>query len=103
MAIFKVQKNDLVSLSLTAIDADGNTIDITGSTLTFRMKKEGTATHKVSGSCVIVSGSAGTCTYTPSSGDFDTEGIYKGEVEVVSGSTITTGVNIEVRVGGEIG
>lgn len=104
MTVLKVTKNDVgIRMDFTAKNANGTIIDLTDSTITFRMKEEGATTYKISGSCTISGATQGTCYYTATGTDLDTEGIYKGEVEVVSGSMITTGVGIEVRVGGELG
>lgn len=62
--------------------ADNTPIDLTGSTIVFKMAAVGSATNKVSGSCTIVSAEAGTCKYLFATNDLNTAGRYKAELQI---------------------
>ena len=63
---------------------DGTAKVITGATLTLNMQHQTAGTQEISGASVdIVSGAAGTWSYTPVAGDVDTAGVYLGEIKVV--------------------
>lgn len=57
---------------------------ITGATLTLYMQHEQLGTQEIDGDAVtIVSAADGTWSFTPTSADVDTAGVYRGEIKVV--------------------
>ena len=71
------------SLNFTIKDSEGNSKDLTGYTIYFKVwKKDGTV--KVNGTCTTDDAVSGTCHYTVQSGDFDTldDTFYVTEDEV---------------------
>ena len=102
MTVLKVVKNDCgYDIDFTISDANGNVVDISGATVVFKVAgpKE---TPIVSGSCTVSATVSGQCTYPVQSGDFVTEGIYQGELQLSAGTQILTARDIEIRVGGEL-
>lgn len=69
---------------------DDSLVDLTTATVTFKMKKTNTSTNKVSTACAVTVPLEGKCTYTVSSGDFDTAGVYDAELQVVDGALTST-------------
>ena len=102
MASVNVIKNDFgFDFSFTVTDSNDNVVDLSASNVAFRLGKPG-ETPLISGACTGMSVS-GTCAYSVQDGDLSTEGIYKGELEITTGSQKLTVGNIEVRVGDELG
>lgn len=76
----KGEKN--FDLDFTLQDADGNALNLSGSTLLLKVQRDTQATLKFSGSMTIVSAGAGTCKYTVQQTDFDVVGNYTAEIEI---------------------
>lgn len=86
MSIFYTKQNDTRAVTAILKDADGTAVDITGSSVVFNMRLEGSDTAKVSrGAATIVSAAAGSVKYTFSGTDTDTIGSYDAEFEVTYG------------------
>mgnify|MGYP001565579115 CR=1 FL=1 len=104
MTEIKVIQNDkLYDLNFTLQDSNGNAVDITSSTIKFKVQKVGDTVLKINASMSIVSGAAGTCKYQVQAADFDSAGKYYAEVEVTfSSSQITTFSGIVVIVDPEL-
>jgi len=87
-----IYRNDYgFDLNFTAKDTADAVVDLTDSYATFKMAIEDSTINKVSSTCTIVSTTGGTCKYTSTTTDFDTVGVYKGEIQVTysSGKIIT--------------
>jgi len=70
------------NLDFTCTDKDGNAFDLTSYTIKFKVWEEHKPTRLlVDGTCTIDVAADGTCHYTVVSGDFDTVGSFKYEVE----------------------
>lgn len=58
--------------------------NIAGATLTLNMQHEQNGTQEITAASVsIVSGAAGTWSFTPVAGNVDTAGVYRAEIKVV--------------------
>lgn len=79
-----IKQNDYgQDLEFTVVESDGTTaVDLTSSTIKFKMARHRSTVNKVNSACSITDASAGTCTYTVQSGDTDTAGVYKAELEL---------------------
>jgi len=78
-------------------DADGTAKNVSGYTITLKVK-QGT-TLLVSGSVTIASGSLGYIYYTVQSGDFPYTGKYNYELELVKGSELVETETYAIHVG----
>lgn len=70
-------------LNFTLQDNDGAAINLTGCTVTIKVQKFGSDAVKFTGTLTIDSAAAGTCHYTVATTDFDEEGRYKAEIQIV--------------------
>ncbi len=75
-------------VNFSVFNQDGTIPDITGATVTFKMRATTGTSLKVDGSCTIDDGPNGKCSYTWIAADLDTAGNYVAELEVTfSGAT----------------
>lgn len=89
-------------LTFNVKDDDDAAVNLSGSTIKFKMEKPGDSTSQIDGSCVITDASGGVCTYTIGATDLSTVGTYNGELEIsFSADHIVTVRNIVVIVKGE--
>ncbi len=78
-------------LAATLLDVNGSAIDLTGLTVDFHMRKVGATALTATGTCTVVSPTAGTVTYAWAAGDTATAGDYEGEFQInYSGSRTLT-------------
>lgn len=99
-----VQNDKGYDLNFTLKDADDAVIDISGATLLMNVQQETGTAIKFSGSMTIVSGTAGTCKYTPAATDFDTVGDHYAEIQITfsGGNKIMTIGDLMFRVKPEL-
>ena len=95
----QVTQNDKgYKLNFTVKDADGEVVDLTGKTLVFQVAEKVTFTEKFAGACVIVSGTAGTCSYLVATGNFDTVNNYYGSLQMTDSDDIQSTRRFEIEV-----
>ena len=99
---FTIKQNDrLPALQATLEDGEGNPVDLTGTTIKFKMRGASATTLKVDAGATIVSPTLGTVKYEWAAAETDTPGDYYGEFEVTSaGKTLTfpNGAHLFIRV-----
>lgn len=102
MADFHLKAGDLLPAITAALkDGDGNAIDLTGATVTFRMRKRGATALTIDAAASVVSAAAGAVRYDWLAGDTDTHGVYDAEFrcELVDGrQTVPNDRYITVRI-----
>lgn len=69
-----------------ARDANGDAINLTDSTVLFKMALRGSTINKISTACTVTSASQGRCKYTFTGTDTDTSGFYNAELQITFGS-----------------
>ena len=85
-------------LMFTVTDVDDNAFNLTGATVKFKMASHTATTLKIDGTCTLVVAASGTCAYTVVSGDFDTTGDYKAELEITISGKVYTIQGIDVCI-----
>jgi len=81
-------------------DADGVDVNLTDSTVKFKMWKPGETACKINGACTLTTPLEGKCKYTVTSGNLDTRGDYDAELEItyISGKIITaSSISITIK------
>lgn len=79
-------------------DKNGNTINLTSSTVTFKMSEIGKTATKASGTCTLDTPTIGTCHYTFLANDLDTIGEYSYELQIVYTTKTITGRSTDLIV-----
>jgi hypothetical protein len=107
MPLLELIRNDKgYDIEFTVLDADEDPVNLTSSTISFKVRKWNDSYAKFVGTCVITDALAGKCKYTVTATDFDAVGKYKAEIEVVwldgkvmtaSDLTITIQEDITIR------
>ncbi len=84
MSEWVTKRNDTKPLEMQLFDTDGDAVNMTGGTAVFTMVgPAGLTTKKVDrGSVTVVTAGTGVIKYEWSSGETDTSGDFRGEVEV---------------------
>ena len=86
--VFNITAGDkLYALQFTLKDNDGNALDLTGATGTFRAQFETGTALAVQRAITLVTPASGICKYIVQAGDFDTPGRYYAEIEVLFTTT----------------
>ena len=81
---------------MVVADSSGTAIDITGASVSFKMRAVNSSSLKVNSSATITNASNGAVSYTFSASDTDTAGLFQGEFQVTfSGGAIETFPNSE--------
>ena len=75
---FDIQFNVLLNDEVTPFD-------LTGGTIVFKARFLDATILKITGSCTIISATAGTCKYTVATGNLDTIGVLEAELEITQG------------------
>jgi hypothetical protein len=93
MASLQIVQLDNGDLLFTVTDATGSAVDLTSSTIEFRLYEESASVSKVIAACSIVDALAGTCKLTVLSSYFDTVGRYLVDLKITfTGSKLVTGL-----------
>lgn len=81
--MLELEKGDFgYEITFTCQKSDGSAFDLTGYTVTFNVWEQGApGTILLAGACSIISAIAGTCKYTVATGNFDSAGAYRGEIQ----------------------
>ena len=91
MAFFIKQNDTAPILQADLKDANNTAVDVTGATITFKMRPVSSTTATINSSATIIDGEAGSVKYEWVSGDTATAGSYFAEFQVVfSGGRIET-------------
>lgn len=81
--MFYIKQNDTSpAIQATLKDVDGNVVDLSGATVRFHMRKQGSTTAKVDAAATIVDDVGGVVRYNWTSANTDTVGTYQAEFEV---------------------
>ena len=99
----QVVQNDFgYNIPFTLEDGNGNAVNITSATLSFSLQSAQDPTQTLStltGSMAIDSGIAGTCHFTPASGDFASPGTFLASITATwSSSEVLTWSGLTVIV-----
>lgn len=81
-----VATNTSPAYEITCDRPDGSVIDLTSTTVTMKLYKNGAQTNTTSGhdACTIVTAASGIMSWQPKTGDLPTAGTYKGDVKVTN-------------------
>jgi hypothetical protein len=81
-----VQGNYNVQFDFVIVDGQGNAVNLSGATLTFRAQDANDPTQTdltLTGSMVIDSAAAGECHYLVGNGDFPNTGTFRAQINIV--------------------
>jgi len=78
-----VRNDKLFDIKFIVTDINGNPINLTGSTISFKMKNQKTGASLSLGLCEIINASAGLCKYVVQAGDLSTAGVYDAELQIL--------------------
>lgn len=81
-----VEQNTSPAYLITCDRPDGSVIDLTSTTVTMKLYKNGTQTNTTSGhdACTLVTAASGIMSWQPKTGDLPSSGTYKGDVKVTN-------------------
>lgn len=78
------------TLQFVVREFDESLVDLTGGTVTFKIKRINETLNKISAVCTLDDPTDGECSYATISGDLDEAGVYDSELQVVLASSTTT-------------
>jgi len=88
MVVELIRNDKVFPLSFTVTDSNGAVVDLTGAQITFKMALQGATTTKVASTSVSITvATSGTCSYSVTSTDLDTIGLYNSELTLNYTST----------------
>ena len=85
-------------LNFTVVDSDGTAVNLTSSTITFKMALPDSTTAFLSEEATIVGAEAGTCKYTVADGDMDTAGTYNAELQIAWSGKVQTATMADIEI-----
>lgn len=87
------------NILFTILDSTGAAFNITDYTVTFKAWRANTPnTLIISSACSIVSGSGGTCNYSPTAADTAVAGTYMAEIELTKTGIIGSTIPLELKI-----
>ena len=94
---FNIKQNDTSpTLSVIIADSTGTAISLSGASVLFKMRAFNSSTLKTNASATITNASNGAVSYTFTTSDTNTAGLFQGEFQVTfSGGAIETFPNAE--------
>jgi hypothetical protein len=103
MERFTIKKNDRrPACRVTIMQGTNVPLDLTGASVTFRMRARGGAVKIAAGACTVITAASGIVEYPWAAGDTDTPGLYDAEfVATLPGAlplTAPADQHIEVKV-----
>ena len=102
-----MKQNDTMPRRVYALKHNGTAVDLTGATVKFIMRAQGSSSTKVNASATVSDQTNGLVYYAWSSSDTDTTGEYEAEFQVTySDSTVETfpnSGNIRIKIVDDIG
>ena len=95
----QITQNDKgFKLNFTVKDSDGNIVVLTDMSIELQVAEKVTFTEKFKGDCVIVSETAGTCSYEVQEDDFDEVKNYYGILQLIKSGEIVSTRRFEIEV-----
>ena len=79
MADVTMKKGDRLPLLSGTMTLNGAAVNLTGATVTFRMRRVGTGASQVNAAATVTNAAAGRVQYAWAAGDTDVPGLYRGE------------------------
>lgn len=101
MAELELVRSDYgYDLEFSILDASSNAVDLTNSTVKFKVKKYGATALTIDAACNrTVPYTLGIVTYTVQQTDFTAIGKYKGEIEITwTGGKVMTATDLEISI-----
>lgn len=86
MVDFEIGQNDLLPVFAFTVTQDGAAVNLTGASVMFHMRPQGSTVVKVNAAAVITGVATGQGEYRWIDGDTDTSGTFIAEVEVTFSS-----------------
>jgi hypothetical protein len=82
MATYRLVKGDTLPRLNFTLTKNGSPLNLTGATVRFKFRKQGTSTTNFARSCIVSDPVAGKCYYDWQVGDLSESGDHQAEVEV---------------------
>jgi hypothetical protein len=105
MARLELVRNDYgYALTFTIKDAQDNVVDLTNSTVKFKVKAYGASSLLIDANCTITDAVNGVVTYTVQQTDFTITKRYKGELQVTwTGGRVMTASDLAIDIVEDLG
>ena len=93
------------NIGFTVKDDDGDVVDLTSSTVKFKVGRPGVVESDlvINGTCVVDDAENGICHFTPTSGLLDTAGVFRGELQIDYSNKIISDRTFQVIIRGDLG